>query len=285
MLGLVELIGNDLDNYMVGGRGYVDGGCGVDMMIGGGNFMCFIVDNFGDVVIVELGGYEIVEFLVSFMLGLNIKDLELIGIVDIIGMGNVENNLIIGNFGNNMLDGGFGFDILLGGVGDDVLIVDYIWDEVSGGVGYDMVCFSVSYFFMDVEVGILIGWVNIDIIGGVIVNCLVGNVGVNCIDGSMGVDMMEGGGGYDIYVVDDVGDVVIELGGVGCDMVEVLVNYMLGVNVEDLILIGIVLLMVIGNVLGNWICGNIVVNLIDGGWGVDIMEGGVGVDVYIVDNV
>ncbi|MTH65682.1 calcium-binding protein [Paracoccus shanxieyensis] len=284
MSGSVELIGNDLDNHMVGGRGYVDGGRGADTMIGGGNFTRFIVDNPGDVVIVEPGGYETVESSVSFTLGPNIKDLELTGTADITGTGNAENNLITGNSGNNTLDGGLGFDTLLGGAGDDVLIVDHIWDEVSGGAGYDTVRSSVSYSLTDVEVGILTGRANIDITGGAIANRLVGNAGANRIDGSMGADTMEGGGGHDTYVVDDAGDVVIELGGAGRDTVEASVNYTLGANVEDLTLTGTASLTATGNASGNWIRGNTAANLIDGGRGADTMEGGAGADVYIVDN-
>ncbi|RBB91799.1 calcium-binding protein, partial [Pseudomonas sp. MWU13-2625] len=90
----------------------------------------------------------------------------------------------------------------------------------------------------------------------------------------------------DIYVVDNVGDVVIENGtsAAEIDYVYASVNYTLTNNVENLILQGSANLNGTGNALNNQINGNSGNNILDGGAGADTLIGGAGNDTYIVDN-
>jgi Ca2+-binding RTX toxin-like protein len=84
------------------------------------------------------------------------------------------------------------------------------------------------------------------------------------------VDLMAGGAGNDIYVVDNVGDSVVELAGEGNDTVRTsLASYVLGDEVENLTFIGT------GNFVGT---GNASVNIITGGNGDDLLIGGAGAD-------
>ena len=56
-----------------------------------------------------------------------------------------------------------------------------------------------------------------DVFGGSAGDTIIGNVADNVIDGGLGADSMSGGAGNDVYMVDDVGDLVTELAGEGSD--------------------------------------------------------------------
>jgi Ca2+-binding RTX toxin-like protein len=139
-----------------------------------------------------------------------------------------------------------------------------------------------------------------------------GNGGNDTLDGGTGADTMSGGTGNDVYYVDDVGDVVVELSGQGTDDVRTtLAAYTLGDNVEKLHFTGSGSFAGTGNDLSNEIQGgasgdtihggagyDYLIGLggddslyggadgdtLDGGSGADYMEGNGGDDVYLVDN-
>lgn len=99
------------------------------------------------------------------------------------------------------------------------------------------------------------------------------------LDGGTGADTMDGGAGDDTFIVDDVGDVVIEgdktRGGI--DTVRSSVGYQLTDSVENLVLLegarfGY------GNQLANRLTGSEVGDLLKGGLGVDSIDGGNGSD-------
>src|SRR5262249_38315020 len=100
-------------------------------------------------------------------------------------------------------------------------------------------------------------------------------------------DTMVGGAGNDTYFVDMLGELVTEsVAGVagGTDTVKSNVNYTLGANVENLVLIGAAALTASGNALNNQLTGNDGGNTLNGGAGADTMTGGAGNDLYILDN-
>ena len=129
-----------------------------------------------------------------------------------------------------------------------------------------------------------------------------GGAGNDTLDGGLGADILNGGAGNDTYIVDNTGDLVIEIGNGGIDTVSVAISYTLAANIENLTLTGMAALVGTGNTLSNIITGNAGNNflvglagndilnggagndILDGGVGNDRMVGGSGNDVYVVDN-
>ncbi|WJD72393.1 peroxidase family protein [Pseudomonas asiatica] len=134
---------------------------------------------------------------------------------------------------------------------------------------------------------ILIGSAGNDVISGLDgADQLFGGLGNDILNGGLGADAMNGGGGNDTFVVDNVGDTVIEALNGGVDMVQTsLASYTLGANVENLTYTGVGNFIGFGNTLDNIIIGGAGNDLLNGGAGADRMLGGLGNDTYLVDNV
>lgn len=285
------IIGNSGKNILTGGAGddILDGGLGADRLIGGLGDDTYMVDNAGDVV-VENGneGIDTVQSSITYTLGDNVENLTLMGIGNINGTGNTINNIIIGNAGNNILNGGLGADVMKGGAGNDTYVVDNVGDSVveNSNEGIDTVQSSISFSLgSNIENLILTGTSNINGIGNELNNTITGNSGNNILNGGLGADIMKGGAGSDTYVVDDIGDVVVENAGAGTDTVQSSISYTLTSNVENLTLTGTSDINGTGNALNNIIIGNNGNNVLNGGVGADWMMGGRGDDTYVVDNV
>ncbi|HEY7986383.1 MAG TPA: cadherin-like domain-containing protein, partial [Methylophilaceae bacterium] len=156
--------------------------------------------------------------------------------------------------GNDAMSGTTGNDVIHGFAGNDTIN--------GGGAGND------------------------SLFGDVGNDTLTGGTGNDTLDGGTGVDTMAGGAGNDTYVVDNVGDVVIENANAGTDTVQSSVDYSLALiaNVENLTLTGSSLNGT-GNTLSNVITGNSGDNTLnDGNGGTDTMLGGLGNDTYVVNN-
>lgn len=85
---------------------------------------------------------------------------------------------------------------------------------------------------------------------------------------------MVGGAGNDVYYVDTLGNLTIELRNPGTDLVVASLNWTLAANVENLTLTGAGNPNGTGNGLGNRITGNAGNNLLDGGAGIGRPAGG-----------
>lgn len=111
-----------------------------------------------------------------------------------------------------------------------------------------------------------------------------GGTGNDSLDGGSGADLMQGGAGNDTYIVDNIGDVVVETANSGSDTVASSITYTAPDQVENLVLQGSNAVNGIGNALDNSLQGNGGANLLDGGLGVDSLSGGGANDTYIVDS-
>jgi len=185
-------------------------------------------------------------------------------------IGSAYADTLSGDDGDNALDGRGGENTLYGYGGSDSLWGGEDDDTLDGGDGTDV---------------------------------LKGFGGNDVLDGGDEADQMWGGAGNDHYFVDDTADVVTEYAGEGIDTINAAINYTLGDEFENLVLLpGRGSLSGTGNDLDNAIIGNEGDNVLNGGGGVDtlkglggadildggtsadIMFGGEGYDIYIVDD-
>jgi Ca2+-binding RTX toxin-like protein len=227
---------------------------------------------------------------IDYTLTANVENLFLtVNSANTNGTGNVLNNSIYGNAGDNILDGGLGTDYLGGGLGNDTYVLADSFDTVVDTGGIDTITSTITRnlaSYPTIENLTLLGTAAISGYGNGSNNVITGNSGNNTLDGGAGADTMSGGGGNDFYYVDNAGDVVTEtnadlLTG-GTDRVYASIDYVLGANVETLLLTTSANINGTGNALANQIYGNNGNNILDGGLGVDILAGGLGNDTYVL---
>ena len=310
----LNLTGNTKANRLTGNRGAntLDGAEGADTLIGGAGDDTYIVDNPGDVIVETVnGGFDTMIVSTSTRLASNVEALLLIGSGNISLTGNDLANALTGNAGANTieglggddtLDGGTGLDVLCGGRGDDVYIVDRAGEaQETALTGFDIVRASLSYTLgANLEALVLLGVASLNGIGNGLWNTLVGNAAANTLQGlggndtlagEAGLDVLRGGLGDDTYVVDQAGEAQ-ESVGQGTDTVRASVNYVLGDNIEHLVLLGSPDRSGTGNALANLLTGNEGANTLsglagndtlDGRAGVDVLLGGLGNDTFVVD--
>ncbi|MCG3775879.1 MAG: Bifunctional hemolysin/adenylate cyclase [Nitrospira sp.] len=188
---------------------------------------------------------------------------------------------LIGLAGNDVLDGGIGSDTMIGGPGNDLYVADASGDVVTelANAGLDTVISAVSTTLsQNVEALVLTGSNAINGTGNSLNNGLTGNNAANVLDGGAGADTLAGLDGHDTYLVDDIGDTIIELANKGADLVKSSVTYTLAANVEHLTLIGMAAINGTGNTLDNVVRGNSANNVLTGANGNDTLQGGLGND-------
>ena len=312
---LLGMSGNDTLN---GGAGndVLDGGYAADQMSGGQGDDLYRVDDYGDTVIEANGeGLDTIESSINYTLPSHVEVLKLVGEGAINATGNAGGNRLLGNEANNVLDGLAGDDVLeglgghdtlLGGLGNDMLDGGTDSDHLAGGAGNDTyvvdqqddvvvelagegsdTVIARSDFTLSDHVESLIlseGYSAYNGTGNAGDNLITGNSAANRLDGAAGADRMVGGTGNDTYVVDNVGDDVVEVAGEGADTVEASIDYVLGSTLENLILTGTADLQGTGNDGDNVLIGNAGSNRLDGGLGGDDMYGGDGDDTFVNDS-
>jgi Ca2+-binding RTX toxin-like protein len=200
------IVGND-------GANILDGGAGVDTLVGRAGDDFYYVDNAADLVLENAGqGNDRVFASTSYALAAG-QSVEILstdfntGTAAINLTGNELANTIFGNDGNNVLDGGAGADLLVGGLGDDFYYVDNAADAVRENVGggNDTVFASVSYTLGAGEEVEFLAASNfsattpLNLTGNDLANTIYGNDGNNILDGGGGNDLLIGQGGADTF--------------------------------------------------------------------------------------
>ncbi|ASG24922.1 calcium-binding protein [Nitrospirillum viridazoti] len=222
------------------------------------------------------------------------------------GMGG--DDTLSGGTGNDTLDGGTGVDYMVGGIGDDLYLVDNAGDVVleNPGEGTDEVRTTAASYTLSANVekltfvgtGNFTGTGNAQanvITGGAGNDLLAGGAGDDTLAGGAGIDTLVGGAGNDLFLVDNVADVVTENAGEGNDEVRATAaSYALSANIETLTFVGTGDFTGTGNAQNNLITGGAGNDVLSGAGGddtlvgnggADTMLGGTGNDTYVVDSV
>ena len=236
-----------------------------------------------------------------------------------------------GGIGNDTLDGGLGIDAMTGGSGDDLFILDMAADSVveNPTEGSDTVRLAynvavptlidlTSAYGGNVENVQVTGTGLFNLTGNASANALtgngsnnilIGNAGNDTLDGGLGADSMTGGLDDDTYVIDNLGDTIVENPGEGSDTVRInrsielnLFNSTFSSEIENVVLTGVAALNATGDIGANRLTGNSAANVLNGGAGNDTltgnagndllngganndaMDGGAGNDTYVVDS-
>ena len=285
--------GNSLNNTLVGtsANNVLDGMGGVDVMNGGAGNDTYVVDQTGDTVIEAAGGGTdtvLSSATYSLSRSYEIENLTLTGFAAVNAYGNHLANVITGNDNNNVLNGSTGADTMIGKGGTDTYYVDNAGDvvvEASGG-GVDTVHSAVSYTLSANVENLGLTGTATHATGNALANRLYGNASNNTLDGGAGADYMTGRGGNDTYIVDNVGDRVLEnTASEGtADKILASVSYSLGgIYVETLELTGSAAIDATGNSLANTLVGNSGANDLYGKGGNDRLSGGAGQDGFWFD--
>ncbi len=296
------------------GHDTLNGGAGADSMVGGpGNDLYYVDSALDRVVEAANAGTDTVIATITHTLAANVENLTLSGAAAISGTGNDLGNVILGNglanrlnglAGNDTLTGGGGADTLDGGAGtdrmagggdDDTYIVDSLADVVieAANQGIDTVRTTLATYVLAANVENLVavngivhrftgnGLANA-ITGSAGADTLVGGIGADTLNGGAGADRLMGGLDDDTYIVDAVGDVVVEAANQGIDTVRTtLATHVLAANVENLVALNGIAHNFIGNALANVITGSIGADTLNGGLGNDTLDGGAGNDRLI----
>jgi Ca2+-binding RTX toxin-like protein len=205
-----------------------------------------------------------------------------------------------GNAGDDLLAGGAGNDAMNGGAGNDTYVVegtDTITEAVGGGIDTVRTAAASATLAVNVDNLVFTGTGNFAGTGNAIDNVITGGdgndtlsgaagndalnggLGNDTLNGGAGADSMTGGRGNDLYVVDNVGDNVTELGDDGIDTVQTTLNaYTVDLHVENLVFTGAGAFVGTGNAFGNTITGGGGADTLTGLDSADTLNGGAGND-------
>jgi len=292
--------GNDLANVIIGGAGNdsltggggndsLTGNGGADVLRGGAGDDKYSVDNVGDIVSENAGeGTDTIStVLASYGLGANVEKLKFTGAGNFVGTGNSLANTITGGAGNDTLDGGAGADTMIGGLGNDTYLVDDAGDVVryeAANGGRDLVRTTLLGYALGsttLEDLTFAGTGNFAGDGNSLANTLVGGAGDDVLNGRAGADTMQGLAGADTYVVDNAGDVVVEVGDDVDTVRTALLSYTLGDRVENLSFTGAGSHTGSGNALANVLFGAGAGDTLNGRDGNDRLDGKAGNDTLV----
>ncbi len=136
--------GNSLDNHLWGNAGanVLAGGLGRDTLEGGLGNDTYVISDALDSII-DTGGIDTLRSSLDVTrLAADLENIELVGLNDLMAIGNTANNVLNGNSGDNLLEGGAGVDTLTGGDGSDQFVLAYNGSGKSADTVTDFVTTS-----------------------------------------------------------------------------------------------------------------------------------------------
>lgn len=284
--GIETLIGSNYADRLAGmmgaetlfggaGADTLDGGAGDDRLIGGAGADSFAGGDGLDTADYSANAVAIaIDLSAGTSSGGDADGDTFLGVERFIGSAFADT--LTGDAGDQIFLGGAGIDILSGGAGFDTAS----YEDATGGVQVDLATGRQAGgdFLSGNEA--LIGSAYADTLAGDgAANNLDGGDGDDALDGRAGDDVMTGGVGDDSYVVDSVGDNVIELLGGGTDIVRTaLTSYTIGDHIDDLSYSGTGNFVGTGNWLDNALYGKVGADTLNGMAGDDKLSGGMGAD-------
>jgi len=300
------------DDNVSGGAGNdtINGAGGTNILAGGANDDTYIV-NEGTVTINEAvgEGIDLVQTnKSSFFLGTNVENLAYTGAAAFFGVGTALDNVIIGGIGVDQLEGrdgndtlndggGASADALFGGLGNDIYIVGNRGSSTieSAGQGTDEVRTTFFIYGLQSNIENLTYTDNAQHgagVGNILDNVITGGTGIDDLFGRAGNDTLRGGTGAantvlgqegdDIYIVQAVGDSVIEFANEGTDTVQTaLASFVLRDHVENLTYTGASTFTGIGATGANMLTGGALDDFLSGLDGADILVGKSGADFLL----
>jgi len=291
-----SLTGAATNDSLNGGAGAdtLDGGLGRDTLAGGAGDDLYRLDTGLDVIVETLGaGFDTAITSANYVLaaGASVERLESVAGTAALNLtGNEVAQMLVGNAGLNTLDGKAGADTLIGGAGNDIYLADTAADVILefSDEGYDTVRTTAPTYLLAAHLEVLtfVGTGAFKGTGNDLANVITGGAGTDQLDGGAGADRLVGLAGNDTYIVDSLGDVIVESLNQGVDTVKTAIAaYALGANVENLTYTGDGAFRGFGNGLANVLTGGTGQDTLDGGAGADRLVGGQGDDVYFTDHV
>ena len=141
---------DNLANSLTGtsGSDLLQGFGGVDTLNGGLGGDTYVADPSD--VLIDAGGDDMIVTDVSWTLGADFENLQMLGTGNLSVTGNNSNNLALGNSGNNYFNLRAGDDRIVAGAGNDWIdmsafgTASYGNDMVDGGAGFDTINFAIS---------------------------------------------------------------------------------------------------------------------------------------------
>ncbi len=290
-----RLTGNNAANIMIGnggndtltgngGNDVIGGQAGNDLIDGGaGNDTAFywtVPAEAGFLFVLGAGGYATDGLQTDTLVSVENINASL-GNDTVIGDGSA--NWLNGQAGDDWLEGAGGADTMLGGDGNDTYVVTSSADSLTetGTVGSqaDTVRSAVTWTLgANLERLVLTGSGAINGTGNGLANLLSGNGAGNLLNGGAGNDTLVGGLGNDTYVVNVAGDRIVEGGPGDTDTVQSSVTWTLGLQLENLTLLGSTAINGSGNTSNNVLTGNTGANTLNGAAGNDTLDGKAGLD-------
>jgi trimeric autotransporter adhesin len=270
-------------------------GAGLATLVGGTGNDTFVINNASDVITEQSNsGTDTVKTTVSYVLPANVENITATGTANVTLTGNGLTNVITANSGNDTLIAGAGNCTLIsgagvcslvGGTGDNTFVVNNTSDIITAKstAVKNTIQTSVSYMASaNVKYLTGTGSAAITLTGNSLANVITANSGNDTLVAGTGVATLVGGVGDNTFVVNNVGDVIVEQANGGNDTIQSSVTYVMPANVEVLSLTGTGTLTGTANNMNVLMLastsGSSATDTLKGGAGIDVLEGGSGKD-------